>query len=71
MNDRIGAAERVPASGAMILLFGLGSVGGPFAASAAMAAAGAPGFFILLAVVTGALAAFAAWRIAVARPSAP
>ncbi len=71
VNDRIGAAERVPASGAMILLFGLGSVGGPFAASAAMAAAGAAGFFILLAVVTGALAAFAAWRIAVARPSAP
>ncbi len=71
VNDRIGAAERVPASGAMILLFGVGSIGGPFAASVAMDAAGAPGFFILLAGVTGALALYAAWRIVVARPSAP
>ena len=70
VNDRIEPAQRVPASGAMILLFGLGSILGPFAASAAMAAAGPRGFFLLLAAVTAGLALFTLYRLAIARPLA-
>lgn len=69
VNDRIDPAHRLPASGAMILLFGIGSVLGPIAASAAMEAFGPRGFFLLLAAVTAALAAYAAYRIVIARPS--
>ena len=70
VNDRIDAAHRLPASGAMILLFGIGSVVGPIAASAAMDAFGPRGFFLLLAAVTGALALYAIYRIVIARPLA-
>ncbi len=69
MNDRIDPGERLPASGAMILLFGIGSVLGPMAASAAMEAFGPRGFFLLLAAVTAALALYALYRIVIARPS--
>lgn len=71
VNDRISHAERLPASGAMILLFGIGSVLGPIAASWAMDAMGPRGFFVLLAGVTGAFAAFTLYRLAIARRSAP
>ena len=67
VNDRLEPAERVPASGAMILLFGLGSILGPFTASAAMAAAGPRGFFLLLAGSTALLGLFALYRIATGR----
>ncbi len=70
VNDRISPEHRLPASGAMILLFGIGSVLGPAAASAAMETFGPRGFFLLLAAVTAAFALFAVYRIAIARPSA-
>ncbi len=70
VNDRIDAAHRLPASGAMILLFGVGSVLGPIAASSAMEEAGPRGFFLLLAAVTGGLALYALYRIVIARPLA-
>ncbi len=69
VNDRIAPEHRLPASGAMILLFGIGSVLGPIAASAAMDAFGPRGFFLLLAAVTAALALYASYRIVIARPS--
>jgi MFS family permease len=68
VNDRIDAAHRLPASGAMILLFGIGSVLGPIAASAAMEAFGPRGFFLLLSAVTAMLAIYAGYRIILARP---
>ena len=71
VNDRISHAERLPASGAMILLFGIGSVLGPIAASWAMDAMGPRGFFVLLAGVTGAFAAYTLYRLAIAPRSAP
>ena len=70
VNDRIDAAPRLPASGAMILLFGTGSVLGPVAASAAMDVFGPRGFFMLLAAVTALLALYALHRIFIARPLA-
>lgn len=69
VNDRIEPALRVAGSGAMILLFGLGSVAGPSAAAAAMEIAGPPGFFWLLAAVTGAYGLYALYRLR-ARPLA-
>jgi len=68
VNDRIDAAHRLPASGAMILLFGIGSVLGPAAASGAMEVFGPRGFFLVLAAVTAMLAIYAGYRIVVARP---
>ncbi len=70
LNDRIDDEHRLPASGAMILLFGVGSVLGPIAASAAMDAFGPRGFFLLLCAVTAMLALYAIYRIAIARPLA-
>lgn len=71
VNDRIDDEHRLPASGAMILLFGIGSVLGPAAASAAMDAFGPRGFFLLLSAVTAGLALYALYRIVIARPSPP
>lgn len=68
VNDRISAEHRLPASGAMILLFGIGSVLGPIAASAAMEMLGPRGFFLLLVAVTAALSLYAIYRIVIARP---
>lgn len=70
VNDRISTAERLPASGAMILLFGIGSVLGPIAASWAMDAMGPRGFFVLLSGATAAFAAYTLYRLAIARRSA-
>lgn len=63
VNDRIEPELRVAGSGAMILLFGLGSVAGPSAASAAMEAAGPAGFFWLLAASTAGYGAYVFYRI--------
>lgn len=71
LNDRIDGPRRVSAAAAMGLVFGLGSIFGPIAASAAMEAAGPPGYFIVLAAVTGAFGLFVLYRLAVGRPSAP
>lgn len=62
LNDHIDPRQRVSASGAMVLIFGLGSVTGPIAASVAMEQWGPGGFFITLAAVTASLAAFAFGR---------
>ncbi len=59
VNDAIAPEHRVPVSGALILLFGIGSVGGPFAASRAMETLGPQGFFMLIALATGLLGLFA------------
>lgn len=70
LNDRIEGPQRVGAAAAMGLIFGIGSILGPFAASGAMAAFGPPGFFIVLAVATGLFGAYVVYRLAVARPLA-
>jgi MFS family permease len=70
VNDKVDPAMRVATSGAMILLFGIGSIAGPSAASAAMEAGGPPGFFWLLAAATSAYGVYALYRLK-ARPSAP
>jgi MFS family permease len=71
LNDRIDASHRVAAAAALGLIFGIGSIAGPFTASAAMEAFGPRGFFLALASVTGAFGTYVAYRLAVARPLAP
>lgn len=66
-NDHLRETARIPASAGMVLLFGLGSIGGPAAVSAALDAAGAPGFFAILAAANGFLALFCIYRMAVRR----
>ena len=71
VNDHVEPRHRVSASAAMILVFGVGSIFGPSAASAAMAALGPPGFFVALAAATGLLSGFVFYRMrVVARPQA-
>lgn len=62
-NDYIEPEQRVGAGGRLVLANGLGAVGGPLLASAAMEAGGEAGFFWFLAVVHVLVAAYAAWRI--------
>ena len=71
VNDRVPPELRVAASGAMILLFGAGSVLGPILASAALDAAGPRGYFLSLCLVSLAFGGFALGRLAAARQSAP
>lgn len=71
LNDRIDTSHRVAAAAALGFIFGIGSIVGPFAASGAMEAFGPPGFFLVLALVTGLFGAFVAYRLVAApRPSA-
>jgi MFS family permease len=63
VNDRVEPEQRVAASGAMILLFGAGSILGPVVTSVAMDAAGPVGFFLVLAIVSLAFGGFTLGRI--------
>jgi MFS family permease len=70
VNDRVEPEQRVAASGAMILLFGAGSILGPVVTSVAMDTAGPAGFFLVLAVVSLAFGAFTLGRLAATPRSA-
>jgi MFS family permease len=59
-NDFVGPDNRVAASAGLILLFGLGSIGGPLATGSAMSLIGPSGFFVVLAATMGAGLAIAA-----------
>ncbi|MGA7269769.1 MAG: MFS transporter [Acidimicrobiia bacterium] len=65
VNDLIGPDLVVGASSAILLANGVGSVLGPILASSAMAAAGPSGLWITIAAIHGALALYAAYRLAV------
>jgi MFS family permease len=62
-NDWINAEQMVGAGSRLVLASGLGAVAGPFAASTAMSAVGAAGFFWFLAAVHAGVACYAAWRL--------
>lgn len=63
LNDHLEPRQMVAASGGYVLLNGLGAVLGPVTASAAMTGVGPMGFFLALALVHGAIALFAIWRM--------
>jgi MFS family permease len=69
-NDYLTKEEMPAASAGMIFLNGLGAIGGPVVAGWMMAQVGPGGFFLLMGLLFGALALYAAWRMT-RRASAP
>jgi len=63
VNDRIKSEDFVPASSALLLVYALGAMFGPFAAGAAMDASGPPGLFYYTAVVSVTLGVFTLKRL--------
>jgi MFS family permease len=61
-NDYLDSGDVVAASGGFVLIFGIGAVIGPLAASAAMRLAGPQGMFMFFIVAAVLLIAFIAWR---------
>lgn len=68
VNDQIESGEVVAAASGLILVYGLGSAVGPFAASLLMGQAGPGGLFIFMAGVLGAFALYGLWRMKVSAP---
>ncbi|TCS62635.1 MFS transporter [Varunaivibrio sulfuroxidans] len=62
-NDLMEPEEFVPASAALLLLYGIGAATGPILAAVAMSHAGPGGLFLSSATVAVILAAFVAFRI--------
>jgi MFS family permease len=63
MNDVIDHDLRVPASGVLIMAYGIGSVIGPLAAGFAFDAFGANAFWVMLSLSTGVVVPYAAYRL--------
>lgn len=63
VNDRIDESELIAAASAFVLVYGVGSAVGPFAASLVMGQIGPPGLFVFMTAVLGLFAAFDALRI--------
>jgi len=61
-NDYLDSGDVVAASGGFVLVFGIGAVIGPLAASAAMRLAGPQGMFMFVVAAAVLLIAFIAWR---------
>ncbi|MCB5177641.1 MFS transporter [Microvirga lenta] len=70
MNDHLGAAARVSASGGLILAYSAGATLGPLLSSGVMTLTGAPGLFAFTAMVSSFALVFGLWRMR-ARPSPP
>jgi MFS family permease len=69
-NDHLGGAERISASGGLILAYSAGATLGPLISSGTMAFAGAAGLFASTGGISGLCLLFGLWRMC-ARPSLP
>jgi MFS family permease len=69
-NDYLERDQMVQASGALVLIGGVGAVFGPISAALAMQTLGAAGFFWWLAAIHAAIGAFALYRMT-RRPARP
>ncbi|MEN3974245.1 MFS transporter [Emcibacter sp. SYSU 3D8] len=67
-NDRLSPADRVGASGGLVLAYSVGAVAGPMAGAAAMSAMGPPGLYVFIACCAIGALAFALWRQAANMP---
>jgi MFS family permease len=70
-NDYVSADAFVEASSELLMMFGIGAMAGPLAASAVMARAGVEGVFLFTATVHVALAAFILYRMTRRAPAPP
>lgn len=68
-NDFLEHSDMAAASGGLLFINGLGAISGPFVIGWLMTAFGADGYFLFLAVLFTAVAAYALWRMT--RRSAP
>jgi len=62
-NDYIDAEDRVPASGGLMISYGIGASIGPTLGSVAMDFFGASGLFAFIGAIAVALTVFIGWRI--------
>jgi len=67
-NDYLDPGDVVAASGGFVMIFGIGAVVGPLAASAAMRIAGPQGMFMYIITIVVLLTGFIAWRMRVKEP---
>ena len=67
-NDRLLPAERVSASGQLVLLYSAGAALGPLGAAAAMNWMGPGGLFLFIAACAAAMLGFSLWRLAATAP---
>jgi MFS family permease len=63
-NDHLDTDQMVGASGKLVLLYGIGSIAGPFLVGLAMQRVGPPGFLLYMMAVYGGLGLFAVYRMA-------
>jgi MFS family permease len=70
-NDSIDPADFVAAAGGLLLAFSVGATIGPIVASGLMELVGAAGLFLFTALSGVGLAAFALWRLRVAKAMPP
>lgn len=63
MNDYVEADDTVPASGGLMMAFGIGAAIGPTAGALMMDIFGPPGLFIFIAIITVILTIFITWRL--------
>lgn len=61
MNDQIDQDEVIMVASGLILVFGIGSIAGPFTASLFMGQIGPPGLFVFMAGMMGLYATYAFW----------
>lgn len=67
-NDRLLAAERVAASGRLVLLYSVGAAIGPLGAATLMSMTGGGGLFVFIGLCAGATLLFGLWRQAASAP---
>jgi MFS family permease len=69
-HDHVSAADRVSASGGLVLVYSAGAAVGPLAGAASFEALGPKGLFIFIAACGAGALVFALWRVS-ARASVP
>jgi MFS family permease len=62
-NDYLDAADLVPASAGLLLVFGVGAAAGPITATQAMGIVGPSGFYLFCALVSLGIGLFGIWRM--------
>lgn len=63
VNDYLNQSEMAGASAGLLFIYGLGSIGGPMVTGWLMGQVGPEGFFLFIALMFLAIAAYAAWRM--------
>jgi MFS family permease len=70
VNDYLDGPDMAAASGGLLFINGLGAISGPVITGWLMGAVGPNGFFLFMAILFGALALYAAWRMTQRRTTA-